>query len=89
MASGVHSAVRETYHDAMLRHKTQHEAFDLAFALVLRRLVLAPGTARRVLAVMLANEPSVPGSLSFEAASDEAVMPPARRSERTNTEGAG
>lgn len=82
----VHNAVRETYRRAMLHHQTAPEAFDLALAVLLRRLPLAPGNARRVVAVMLANEPSVPGALSFKAPGDGTVIRPARRGGR-NTNG--
>lgn len=78
----VHNVVRDTPHRAMLRHKTQREAFDLALAVVLRRLALAPGTERQAVAVMLANEPSLPDALSSETAGDEAVMRPRRSGHR-------
>lgn len=66
----LHIAVRETYRLAMTRSKTQHEAFDRALALFLERRSLEPGRARRVVAVMLANEPYILDASSFEPGGD-------------------
>jgi hypothetical protein len=58
----LHAAVREAYRRAMAEHRSEHYAFDLALALVLGRLPNVSGDARRAVAIMLANDPSVVGA---------------------------
>ena len=60
MPSDLHVTVRQVYRDAMAQQKTQREAFHLAMDLVLEREPQADRTdARRVVAIMLANEPEL------------------------------
>jgi hypothetical protein len=57
----LHAAVREAYRRAMADHRSEHCAFDLALALVVGSLPELSGDARRAVAIMLANDPSVAG----------------------------
>ena len=60
MPSDLHVTVRQAYRDAMAQQKTQREAFHLAMDRVLEREPQADRTnARRVVAIMLANEPEL------------------------------
>jgi hypothetical protein len=58
----LHAAVREAYRRAMAEHRSDQRAFDLALALVLGSLPELSGDARRAVAIMLANDPSVAGA---------------------------
>ena len=60
MPSDLHCAVRQAYRDAMAKQKTPREAFHLAMDLVLEREPQADhANARRVVVIMLANEPEL------------------------------
>ena len=63
MKSDLHAAVRQAYRLAMAEHRTQHQAFDRALALVLEQFPQEPGAARRAVAIMLANDPDPLGPL--------------------------
>jgi ABC-type lipoprotein export system ATPase subunit len=58
----LHAAVREAYRRAMAEHRSDQRAFDLALALVVGSLPELSGGARRAVAIMLANDPSVVGA---------------------------
>jgi hypothetical protein len=60
MPSDRHVTVRQAYRDAMAQQKTQREAFHLTMDRVLEREPQADrADARRVVAIMLANEPEL------------------------------
>lgn len=58
LRSDLHVSVREAYRRAMAERRTEAEAYDLALAVVLERWPQEMAHARRLVAVMLATDPS-------------------------------
>jgi hypothetical protein len=78
MPSDLHRIVRQAYRDAMAQQKTQREAFHLAMDLVLEREPQAGhANARRVVAIMLANEPELSARDTANRPGEPMGRPPA------------
>ena len=63
MQADLHNAVCETYREAILQHRAEREAFDMAAAVMCdRHPGMTPVEARRRVARMLCNHPPASGA---------------------------